>query len=248
MSVMTEHNCTIDLIGSATVKSDGTLTVEVTHDVAANFAFGVGDAAATERSFVPILFTTADGEIAQTHRNGFSDVTGGVHKPAVDALAQAGQFDGSLCGEDMFCPNEPIDRSTMAVWLIRALDDSEPPATGESRFADVDAGQWWAPYVERLAELEITGGCKVDPLRYCPDRAVTRAQMASFLVRAFALDAAGPAGFTDIEGSTHAANIDALAAAGVTGGCTRDPLRGLRTDATITCWGRNVDGEATAPT
>ena len=153
-------------------------------------------------------------------QDGFSDVTGGVYKPAIDALARTGLFDGSLCGEDMFCPDEPIDRSTMAVWLIRALDGSEPPATGKTRFADIDAGQWWAPHVERLAELEITGGCKVDPLRYCPDRAVTRAQMAAFLSRAYGLpEAVGPL-FVDVpEDAWYAADVAKLAASGITQGC-----------------------------
>ena len=156
---------------------------------------------------------------------GFSDVSEGVHTPAIDALAEKGVFEGTLCGEGMFCPSEAIKRSEMAVWLIRALEDEELPAAGTTRFSDVDADQFWAPYVERLAELEITVGCRREPLRYCPDTSVNRGQMATFLVRAFDLEPAGPAGFVDTEGSTHEANIDALAAAGITVGCTRDPLQ-----------------------
>ncbi len=173
----------------------------------------------------PLLRTTSDGAAAQTQQDGFSDVTEGVHAPAISALAQVGLFDGSLCGENRFCPDEPIERAIMAVWLIRALDDGEPPATGVTRFDDVDPEKWWSPHVERLAELEITVGCKKEPLRYCPDRAVTRAQMATFLVRAFDLAEAEPAGFADTDGSTHAERIDALAAAGITAGCKQDPLR-----------------------
>ena len=72
-----------------------------------------------------------------------------------------------------------------------------------------------------FAELGVTRGCATGPLRYCPQEAVTRAQMASFLVRAFDLGVGPPAGFTDVRGGeTHAANIDALAASGVTQGCT----------------------------
>ena len=68
----------------------------------------------------------------------------------------------------------------MAVWLIRVLGD-EPTTTGTSRFADVDASEWWSPYAEELADRDITTGCETGPLRYCPDDSVTRAQMASFL-------------------------------------------------------------------
>ena len=97
---------------------------------------------------------------------------------------------------------------------------------GDSRFADIAHGQWWIRYAEQLADRQITLGCAANPPRYCPDRSVTRAQMASFLVRALQLPPAPtPAGFTDTEGNTHQANIDALAAAGITLGCDTDPLR-----------------------
>ena len=133
-------------------------------------------------------------------------------------------FEGTLCDDDMFCPSEAIGRSTMAVWLIRALE-GDPPAVDASRFADVDDSGWQAPYIERLAELGVTAGCGQEPLRFCPDRSVTRAQMASFLTRAYDLDPARPVGFADIEGSTHEASINALAAAGISAGCGQDPLR-----------------------
>ena len=133
-------------------------------------------------------------------------------------------FEGTGCGEGLFCPGEPILRWVMAVWLVRVLGEA-PAEEGGSRFADVDAGEWWAPYVEGLADLGVTMGCATDPLRFCPEESVKRAQMASFLVRAFGLEAAGSAGFVDTAGNTHEANIDALAAGGVTAGCATDPLR-----------------------
>ena len=105
------------------------------------------------------------------------------------------------------------------------LDDSDPAPVTTTRFADVDPNEWWAPYVERLAELEVTDGCKTEPLRFCPGTTVKRGQMATFLVRALDLAAADPAGFTDTDGSVHTANIDALAAAKVTLGCETNPLR-----------------------
>ena len=163
----------------------------------------------------------APGAAAQ--QRDYLDVTGGVHQPGIEVLAQRELFEGTLCGDGMFCPNEPIKRSTVAVWLIRALQ-VEPTALSTSRFADVDADDWWAPYVERLAELEVTVGCKRDPLRYCPDSSVTRAQMASFLVRAFGVEPGMSADFTDIEGTSHTSNINALAAARITAGCKKIPL------------------------
>ena len=79
--------------------------------------------------------------------------------------------------------------------------------------------------MERLADLEVTRGCSADPPRFCPDQAVSRGQMAALLVRAFDLEPAEPAGFTDTGSNTHKDDIDALAAAGITKGCDTDPLR-----------------------
>ncbi|MXZ51715.1 MAG: hypothetical protein F4Z34_00815 [Acidimicrobiaceae bacterium] len=155
----------------------------------------------------------------------FEDVTGGVHKPAIDALTERGLFDGTECGQDMFCPGDEMKRWTMAVWLVRVLDEAEPAAATESSFADVDVDNRWLAHIERLAELEVTTGCLVDPLRFCPNRSVNRAEMATFLERAFDLEAADPAGFADTAGNFHEANIDALAAARITVGCQSDPLR-----------------------
>ena len=167
---------------------------------------------------------SAPGAAAQQDR--YSDVTGGVHKPAIDALSDTGLFDGTLCDDSRFCPTDPMQRSTMAVWLIRALTDADPPPVQDSRFTDVPAGRWWAGHVELLAQLGITAGCATDPPRYCPERPVTRAEMATFLTRAFNLEPGPPAGFADVdEGSSHAAGINAIAAAGITAGCATDPPR-----------------------
>ena len=179
-----------------------------------------------------VLATTAVASLvvvppatAQVAENGFSDVTSGTHKANIDALAELGLLSGTECAPGQFCPGDPMKRWTMAVWLVRALDNVEPPAVSTSRFADVDSGAWWAPHVERLAALRVTKGCKTAPLRFCPDETVNRGQMASFLWRAFDLEFAAPAGFTDTAGNVHEATIDALAGAGITVGCKTEPLR-----------------------
>ncbi len=87
------------------------------------------------------------------------------------------------------------------------------------KFVDVRGDEHWVPYVERLFELGITKGCGVNPARYCPADRVTRAQMASFLVRAFNLEKADSGPFTDIDASGHADDINALVASGVAEGC-----------------------------
>ena len=88
---------------------------------------------------------------------GFSDVGGGVHEPAIDALDDLGVLEGTECGDGLFCPREPVMRWVIAVWLVRVLGE-EPAEAGSSRFSDVDVGVWWAPYVEALADLGLLGG------------------------------------------------------------------------------------------
>ena len=150
--------------------------------------------------------------------------TAGVHRSAVESLAAEGVFDGTECRPDSFCPTDGVQRWVMAVWLVRILDGTDPAAAKSSRFDDVDPAAWWAPHVNRLAELGITKGCSITPALFCPDETVTRARMASFLVRAFGLPKADAAGFVDVQGGVHAGNIDALAAARVTSGCSTAPL------------------------
>ena len=144
---------------------------------------------------------------------------------AMAALAEDGVLAGTACGPGLFCPSDPVPRWLMAVWLVRIIDGGDPEPISVSRFADVDAGQWWAAHAERLAELGVTAGCGAEPDRYCPDDPVTRAQVASFVKRAFRLDPAVPAGFADTQGNHHEAAIDALHDAGITEGCSADPLQ-----------------------
>lgn len=172
-----------------------------------------------------LLAATLTPTPASGQYDAFSDSTdAGVHRPAVNELARLGIFEGTECDANRFCPRDPLKRWAMAVWLVRVL--GERPTAGEgTTFADVDDELWWSDYVEQLAERGVTSGCRIDPPRYCPDRNVTRGQMATFLVSAFGLASAPPAGFTDTEDSVHADNIDALAAAGITAGCQKEPLR-----------------------
>ena len=118
-----------------------------------------------------------------------------------------------------------MTRSTVAVWLGRAVTGSEPAEASLIRFADADPDDWRAPHVERLAELGVTGGCAAEPRRYCPDEPVTRGQMAALLARAFELGDGPPAGFADTGGHHFESEIDKLAAAGITRGCATDPRR-----------------------
>ena len=155
----------------------------------------------------------------------FVDTFGTVYAESIEDLAESGVLEGSECSESYICPEEPIDRSTFAVWLTRTLDEDEPAEVTASRFADIDPELWWAPHVERLAELGVTVGCAADPPRYCPERGVTRGQMAIFLTRALDLPSVDPIGFADIAGRSYEREIDAAVVARLIDGCAVEPLR-----------------------
>ena len=166
--------------------------------------------------------------------DGFSDIAeAGGHRANVETLAGRGILDGTECAPGRFCPKDPIERWVMAVWLVRAVDGASPAAVVSSRFVDVETGEWWLPYVERLADLGITRGCAVEPARFCPGDPVTRQEMASFLVRAFQLEREASNRFADVEaGNSHLADINGLATAGITAGCSTEPALYCPTVAT----------------
>ena len=177
-----------------------------------------------------VVVLLAAGSVASSAQSdddggGFVDVdAGSTHWGSITELAEAGVLVGTECGEGRFCPGDGITRRTFAVWLVRVLDGGQAPLLQQGGFHDVDADAWEAPYIARLAELGVTAGCSVDPPRFCPDRIVSRAQMATFLVRAFDMPEADPAGFSDVNAtSVHAGSIDRLAATGVTGDCGTGP-------------------------
>ncbi|HVL98104.1 MAG TPA: S-layer homology domain-containing protein [Egibacteraceae bacterium] len=89
-----------------------------------------------------------------------------------------------------------------------------PLAPGE--FRDVTAGPHSAA-IKAIALRGVTTGCTAE--RFCPERQVTRAQMATFIVRALKLPPAGRDFFGDDNGSPHEAAINSLAAAGIANGC-----------------------------
>ena len=173
------------------------------------------------------LTATAQAQTPEpAYESAYADVPQDAwYRESVVSLEEQGIFEGTDC-EEGFCPGEPLKRWQMAVWLVRILDDQEPALINESRFADVDDHADWVHFIDRLADLEVTTGCKVEPLRYCPDSAVTRSQMAAFLYRAFSLpDAENPAGFVDVAEDSWAFNyINALAASGITTGCKSEPF------------------------
>ena len=171
--------------------------------------------------FFALSFTLAVASVqpVAAQQTPFDDVpTGAYYTTPVNALAAQGVFAGTECS-DGFCPSDPLPRWQMAVWIVRVLDGEEPSPISNYRFNDVDAGDWYAPHVERMYQLEVTTGCG-DGSGFCPDREVSRAQMAVFLTRAFKLPDGPDPGFDDVPvDAWYFDQVAALAASGITTGC-----------------------------
>jgi hypothetical protein len=102
----------------------------------------------------------------------------------IDTLVQLGVTTG--CGGGAYCPGGPVQRQQMAVFLLRALEGpGYAPSGCTGQFADVDCASPFAPWIEELVRRGIAAGCGT--AAFCPAAAVTRAQMAVFLVKAFGL-------------------------------------------------------------
>ena len=103
----------------------------------------------------------------------------------LDGTKVTGTFNaGSLSAAGSFVNSNP-DAVVTGNWsLTRKLP---LPLTGDQTgaFFDVPGTHWAFDYIEKLSASGITAGCGNG--YFCPGDAVTRAQMAAFLVRTFGL-------------------------------------------------------------
>jgi hypothetical protein len=188
----------------------GTYTVRAKVDP---YAFFLEKDETNQCAWARVAFTTRSTAVSVQGRGSgcVNDIDG---SPFANDIAWAyAEGITAGCAPDLFCTDGSVTREQMASFLVRALG---LPATSTDFFAD-DEGSIHEADINRVAAAHITTGC--GPGRFCPTLVVTREQMASFLVRAYALPASGTDFFTDDERSIHEANINALAASGITSGC-----------------------------
>ena len=123
-----------------------------------------------------------------SYQNYFSDVPSGVWFTGfVEHLFEHGVTGGCATSPLRYCPNDSVSRAQMAAFLLRGIAHADHLPAFQGIFDDVAAGLWFTGFVEHLSEHAITGGCSASPPLYCPGSAVTRAQMAAFIVRAWDL-------------------------------------------------------------
>ncbi len=163
------------------------------------------------------LFTVFQGAL-------FNDVpVGHPFYTEINKISAHGITQG--CGNNNFCPNDPVRREQMAAFIIRALGEFNPPPPAMQRFTDVPPESLFYNFIDRLAELGITQGCTATT--FCPTSGVTREQAAAFIIRALGeFNPPPPATqrFVDVPPTNPFYNfIDRLAELGITQGCSTSP-------------------------
>jgi hypothetical protein len=105
------------------------------------------------------------------------------HTAIVD-IARAGITGG--CGGGNYCPDAPVTRDQMAVFILRGEHGGsyQPPAATGTMFSDVSVSTPFAKWIEKFGQEGISTGCGGGaPPPYCPTGLVTRDAMAVFLLR-----------------------------------------------------------------
>ena len=125
--------------------------------------------------------------VATESVTGFGDVQSTYWAAIwIQQLAKEGITSG--CGFGNYCPESPVTRAEMAIFLLRSkygVSYSPPAVVGNTGFLDVDVTYWASAWIKQLAAEGITSGCGSG--NYCPESPVTRAQMAVFMAEAFNL-------------------------------------------------------------
>ena len=202
----------------------------------------------------------------QVPEDRFADVADlNIHEAAVDCVAWYGVTTGTA--PSMYSPSAAVPRGQMASFIARLIDyvaertasttDGLPDAPAGNAFpCDVEAGAHFTS-IQRLAAAGVvdgTGNNAGGQACFAPDRSVTRAQMATFILnanRVLAQEIPASTGdfYVDDDLSPHEASIDALTVEGITSGVGSDaqgrdlyaPNENVRRDQMASFLARSLD-------
>src|SRR5665811_1467656 len=114
-----------------------------------------------------------------------------------------------------------VNPTPYADWALRIpAPGSDPVPAFYGAFRD-DEGSVHEANIDIIAAEGITKGCNPPTNdRYCPDRDITRGEMAAFIRRMLSLPSSAQDFFTDDGESVFEGDINALTEAGIGFGCT----------------------------
>jgi hypothetical protein len=105
----------------------------------------------------------------------------------IEGLVSRGITSGCEAAPPLYCPDDKVTRGQVSKFLCKAAGKTWLDATTPT-FADVPGGSTFYGWIERLADSASWGGSPptsgCTAITYCPDQAVTRAQMAKLLCKA----------------------------------------------------------------
>jgi hypothetical protein len=145
----------------------------------------------------------------------------------VESLAGAGFTGGCgtnpVSGKIEYCPASSVTRAELAVFLLRGREGSSynpPTPDGSAPFTDI-SGHWAEAWIEALYDEGLTSG--YEDQTYHPNSPVTRAEMATFILRARHDASYSPplpigGAFNDISGHWGEAWIEQLKEEGIVSG------------------------------
>ncbi len=123
------------------------------------------------------------------YQNTFADVSFNDYNSFyIQGIYNDGITAGCSSSPMLYCPNVPVTRAQMSVFVWKAEHGSTPPppCTPPGTFADVVCPTDFAvDYIDALAAEGVTAGCGGG--NFCPHGPITNGQMAVFLVKAFNL-------------------------------------------------------------
>jgi hypothetical protein len=129
---------------------------------------------------------TAAGQTVTVTQRATAEIFADVPPPAyyfdfADLMHQAAITAGCSAQPPDYCPNSTTTRGEMGVFLIAAIERGNSFAyTTTPYFTDVPPSNPYFKFIQKLRDLGITGGCTATT--YCPDDAVTRGDMAVFII------------------------------------------------------------------
>ena len=150
----------------------------------------------------------------------------------IEAFYNAGITSGCSQSPRLYCPDNPVTRGEMAVFIERALGNFAPTPSPSGMFTDVPYPGLvsFTPFIEQYYNDGLTVGCSQSPLKYCPQNNVTRGEMAVFIERALGNFAPTPSPtgmFADVPYpgmGSFTPFIEQFYNDGITVGCSQSPL------------------------
>ncbi len=145
---------------------------------------------------VTVYLTRFDGDAVPTYTDLYA--TGTTGAPGYGSLYLATGVSGETIRDF-----DPADNTTE--WLYDILvsmpassdvrfknvrlywQQQVAPAPAVAAFADVPTDYWAFKHIEALYASGITAGCGTGPLIYCPEKTITRAEMAVYMAKALGL-------------------------------------------------------------